>query len=270
MSVSWGSARWRDPEGRTLYLGGEGTEKLDGRKSHVIHHPALGWELTITWGQPREGHHGHLPFKESGTAAHGGRSLLLSPCTRQHMSPGGWRRTRVTPRAQPLQLELATLSFPASSVLHRHNIIPAHGCRFLLVCSHKSPSRDKPAEMWGAAQVSLEQPWQTRHEKQGNMSPKKSKRKTPSCFPRPQQSSGTWKEGFNPKIGAVTSGDPFQHGANTWRKHWKIKTPDKLENGWICVYPRPSNHIKLLSHGCYQLPQIDLPLQKTLTGTKLG
>lgn len=92
------------------------------------------------------------------------------------------------PRAQSLQLELATPSFPASSVLHRHNIISAHGCRFLLVCSHKSLSMDKPGEMWGAAQVSQEQPWQIRHEQQGNMSPKKSKTKTPSCIPRPQQS----------------------------------------------------------------------------------
>lgn len=115
------------------------------------------------------------------------------------------------PRAQCLQLELATLSFPASSVLHRHNIISAHGCRFLLMCSHKSPSMDKPAEMWGAAQVSQEQPWQTRHEQQGSTSPKKSKTKMLSCFP--QQSLGAGKEVLNPKTGAcgfsaVMEGNP--------------------------------------------------------------
>lgn len=54
------------------------------------------------------------------------------------------------------------------------------------------------------------------------------------------------KKGLTPRLGPVTLGGIFQNGANTWRKHWKTKTPENLENGWICVYPRPSNHIKWL------------------------
>lgn len=107
---------------------------------------------------------------------------MLSPCMSSHEAarePRGMKEDKGPPRAQSLQLELATLSFPASCVLHRHNIISAHGCRLLLVCSHKSASTDKPAEMWGAAQVSQEQPWQITHKQQGNTSPKKSKTKMP-------------------------------------------------------------------------------------------
>lgn len=49
--------------------------------------------------------------------------------------PGGTKGDRAPHGEQPLQLELAMLSLPELSVLHRHNIISAHGCRFLFVCS---------------------------------------------------------------------------------------------------------------------------------------
>lgn len=168
---------------------------------------------------------------------------MLSPCMSSHEAarePRGMKEDKGPPRAQSLQLELATLSFPASCVLHRHNIISAHGCRLLLVCSHKSASTDKPAEMRGAAQVSQEQPWQITHKQQEEQN------QDAPASPGHSNPQVRGKKGLTPRLGPVTLGGPFQNGANTWRKHWKTKTPENLENGWICVYPRPSNHIKWL------------------------
>lgn len=87
--------------------------------------------------------------------------------------------------SQPLQLELAMLSLPALSVLHRHDIISAHGHRFFPVCSHKSPRHVRTSQLRCEDQHST---MRSRHGKPDRNDKvtwplKKIKAKMPSCYP---------------------------------------------------------------------------------------